>query len=109
MSACTALHFIFISFFLSKIIRNPYHVIFYILRVLMHQPASSFLEAKTGECVLDANEIIRMRETIIQIYVQRTGQNPWRISRDLERDFIMSAEEAHAYGIVDTIAASKPL
>lgn len=90
----------------SKISRNPYHVIFYILRVMIHQPASSFQEGQTVECMLEANELLKMRETITQIYAQRTGTPSWQISKDMERDFFMSAEEAHAYGIVDTVADS---
>nr|YP_010964950.1 ATP-dependent Clp protease proteolytic subunit [Oxytropis falcata]WNM89605.1 ATP-dependent Clp protease proteolytic subunit [Oxytropis falcata] len=75
-------------------------------RVMMHQPASSFQEGQTVECLLEANELLKMRETLIQIYVQRTGKPSWQISKDMERDIFMSAEEAQAYGIVDIVADS---
>lgn len=73
---------------------------------MIHQPASSVQEGQTGECILDANELTQMRETITQIYAQRTGKPSWQISKDMERDFYMSAEEAQAYGIVDIVADS---
>nr|YP_010379315.1 clp protease proteolytic subunit [Astragalus bicristatus]UCS40304.1 clp protease proteolytic subunit [Astragalus bicristatus] len=73
-------------------------------RVMIHQPASSLVDGKTGECILDANELIKMRETITQIYAQRTGKPSWQIAKDMERDCFMSAEEAQAYGIVDMVA-----
>nr|YP_010379011.1 clp protease proteolytic subunit [Astragalus americanus]UCS40000.1 clp protease proteolytic subunit [Astragalus americanus] len=75
-------------------------------RVLTHQPASSFQEGQTFECILEANELLKMRETIVQIYAQRTGKPSWQISKDMERDFFMSAEEAQAYGLVDMVAES---
>nr|YP_009770533.1 ATP-dependent Clp protease proteolytic subunit [Astragalus bhotanensis]AJE71759.1 ATP-dependent Clp protease proteolytic subunit [Astragalus canadensis]QIT01235.1 ATP-dependent Clp protease proteolytic subunit [Astragalus bhotanensis]UWV18770.1 ATP-dependent Clp protease proteolytic subunit [Astragalus bhotanensis]BEG72078.1 ATP-dependent Clp protease proteolytic subunit [Astragalus odoratus] len=75
-------------------------------RVMIHQPASSFQEGQSVECMLEANELLKMRETITQIYAQRTGKPSWQISKDMERDFFMSAEEAQAYGIVDMVADS---
>lgn len=71
---------------------------------MIHQPASSLQEGQTEECMLEVNELQKMCETIIQIYAQRTGQPSWQISKDMERDFYMSAEEAQAYGIVDMVA-----
>nr|UCS40760.1 clp protease proteolytic subunit [Astragalus nuttallianus var. imperfectus] len=73
-------------------------------RVMIHQPASSFQEGQTVECIQEAIELLKMRETITQIYAQKTGKPSWQISKDMERDFFMSAEEAQAYGIVDMIA-----
>nr|UCS39848.1 clp protease proteolytic subunit [Astragalus mollissimus var. mollissimus] len=75
-------------------------------RVMMHQPASSLLESKTEECMLDSDEILKLRENVIQVYVQRTGKPSWQISRDMNRDSFMSAEEARAYGIVDIVSAT---
>nr|QWX87906.1 ATP-dependent Clp protease proteolytic subunit [Phyllolobium chinense] len=75
-------------------------------RVMIHQPASSFQDEQTGECMLEADELLKMRETITQIYAQRTGKPAWQISKDMERDLFMSAEEAQAYGIVDMVAES---
>ncbi len=73
---------------------------------MIHQPASSFYEGQTGECMLEANELDKMRDTMIKIYEQRTCMPSWQISKDLDRDFYMSAEEAQAHGIVDMVAES---
>nr|QRI60699.1 clp protease proteolytic subunit [Lablab purpureus] len=73
-------------------------------RVMIHQPASSFYEAQAGEFVLEAEELLKMREIITRVYVQRTGKPLWVISDDMERDVFMSAAEAQAHGIVDLVA-----
>nr|YP_009657073.1 clp protease proteolytic subunit [Medicago intertexta]QCO73963.1 clp protease proteolytic subunit [Medicago intertexta] len=73
-------------------------------RIMMHQPATSFYEGQSGECTLEADELLIMRTAMVKIYVQRTGKDPWQISRDMERDRFMSAEEAQAHGIVDTVS-----
>ncbi|YP_001122831.1 ATP-dependent Clp protease proteolytic subunit (chloroplast) [Phaseolus vulgaris] len=71
---------------------------------MIHQPASSFYEAQAGEFILEAEELLKMRETITRVYVQRTGKSLWVISEDMERDVFMSAAEAQAHGIVDLVA-----
>nr|ANJ78223.1 clp protease proteolytic subunit [Ziziphus jujuba]ANJ78308.1 clp protease proteolytic subunit [Ziziphus jujuba var. spinosa]QTW90921.1 clp protease proteolytic subunit [Ziziphus jujuba var. spinosa]UEE87792.1 ATP-dependent Clp protease proteolytic subunit [Ziziphus jujuba] len=76
-------------------------------RVMMHQPASAFYEAQTGEFVLEAEELLKLRETITRVYVQRTGKPLWVVSEDMERDIFMSATEAQAHGIVDRVAVKK--
>nr|YP_010724722.1 ATP-dependent Clp protease proteolytic subunit 1 [Tigridia pavonia]WDW31935.1 ATP-dependent Clp protease proteolytic subunit 1 [Tigridia pavonia] len=73
-------------------------------RVMIHQPASSFYEAQVGEFVLEAEELLKLRETLTKVYVQRTGIPLWVISEDMERDVFMSATEAQAHGIVDLVA-----
>ncbi|KAL5696971.1 endopeptidase Clp [Ranunculus cassubicifolius] len=72
--------------------------------VMIHQPASSFYEAQTGEFVLEAEELLKLRETLTRVYVQRTGNPLWVVSEDMERDVFMSATEAQAHGIVDLVA-----
>nr|YP_009659264.1 clp protease proteolytic subunit [Pterospermum kingtungense]YP_010039325.1 clp protease proteolytic subunit [Pterospermum truncatolobatum]QCQ82482.1 clp protease proteolytic subunit [Pterospermum kingtungense]QOY45651.1 clp protease proteolytic subunit [Pterospermum truncatolobatum] len=73
-------------------------------RVMIHQPASSFYEAQTGEFILEAEELLKLRENITRVYVQRTGKPLWVVSEDMERDVFMSATEAQAHGIVDLVA-----
>nr|YP_010146617.1 clp protease proteolytic subunit [Dioscorea nipponica]QQP00761.1 clp protease proteolytic subunit [Dioscorea polystachya]QQP00846.1 clp protease proteolytic subunit [Dioscorea nipponica]QRG29599.1 clp protease proteolytic subunit [Dioscorea japonica]QRG29767.1 clp protease proteolytic subunit [Dioscorea polystachya] len=72
--------------------------------VMIHQPASSFYEAQAGEFILEAEELLKLRETLTKVYVQRTGNPLWAVSEDMERDAFMSATEAQAYGIVDLVA-----
>nr|UGY85380.1 clp protease proteolytic subunit [Gentiana algida] len=77
---------------------------YFIIRVMIHQPASSFYEAPTGEVILEAEELLKLRETITRVYGQKTGKSLWVVSEDMERDVFMSATEAQAYGIVDLVA-----
>nr|YP_010566372.1 clp protease proteolytic subunit [Medicago scutellata]UGK72890.1 clp protease proteolytic subunit [Medicago scutellata]UZC31531.1 clp protease proteolytic subunit [Medicago scutellata]UZC31607.1 clp protease proteolytic subunit [Medicago scutellata] len=73
-------------------------------RVMIHQPATSLYEGQAVDCMLEANELLKMRKTMTTIYAKRTGKAFWQIYKDMERDFYMSAEEAQAHGIVDTVA-----
>nr|YP_009454472.1 clp protease proteolytic subunit [Daniellia pilosa]AUF70218.1 clp protease proteolytic subunit [Daniellia pilosa] len=73
-------------------------------RVMIHQPASAFYEAQTGEFILEAEELLKLRETITRVYVQKTGKPLWTVSEDMERDVFMSAAEAQTHGIVDLVA-----
>nr|YP_009450118.1 clp protease proteolytic subunit [Burmannia oblonga]ANK36315.1 clp protease proteolytic subunit [Burmannia oblonga] len=73
-------------------------------RVMIHQPYSSFYEAKTGEFILEAEELLKLRETLTKVYAKRTGNPLSLVSEDMERDVFMSALEAKAYGIVDLVA-----
>ncbi|KAF4358366.1 hypothetical protein G4B88_017243 [Cannabis sativa] len=74
------------------------------IMVMIHQPASSFYEAPTGEFILEAEELLKLRETITRVYGQRTGKSLWVVSEDIERDVFMSATEAQAHGLVDLVA-----
>nr|QFV19917.1 clp protease proteolytic subunit [Macrosolen tricolor] len=73
-------------------------------RVMIHQPASSYFEGQTAEVILEAEELLKLRETLTEVYVQRTGKPLWVVSEDMERDVFMSATEAQAHGIVDLVA-----
>lgn len=72
----------------------------------MHQPASSFYEGPSPECIMDIDEIVIMQNTIADIYSQRTGKPSWQIHQDMHRNFFMSAQDAYDYGIIDDIAGS---
>lgn len=71
---------------------------------MIHQPASYYYEAQAGEFILEAEELLKMRETVTRVYAQRTGKPVWVVSEDLERDVFMSAPEAQAHGIIDLVA-----
>uniref|UniRef100_A0A9I9E109 Clp protease n=1 Tax=Cucumis melo TaxID=3656 RepID=A0A9I9E109_CUCME len=72
---------------------------------MIHQPASSFYEAQTGEFILEAKELLRLREILTRVYVQRTGKPLWVVSKDTERDVFMLVAEAQTHGIVDHVTA----
>lgn len=73
-------------------------------RVMIHQPASSYYDGQAGECMMEAEEVLKLRDYITRVYVQRIGKPLWLISEDMERDVFMSAKEAKTYGIVDAVA-----
>nr|YP_010383802.1 clp protease proteolytic subunit [Sterculia nobilis]UEQ17757.1 clp protease proteolytic subunit [Sterculia nobilis] len=72
-------------------------------RVMIHQPASYFFDSQAAEFILEAEELLNLRESITSVYVQRTGKPFWVVSEDMERDVFMSATEAQAHGIVDIV------
>nr|YP_009472046.1 ATP-dependent Clp protease proteolytic subunit [Cedrela odorata]AVL92355.1 ATP-dependent Clp protease proteolytic subunit [Cedrela odorata] len=73
-------------------------------RVMIHQPIGGFSEGQTGEVILEAEELLKLREILTKVYVQRTSKPLWVVSEDMERDVFMSATEAQAHGIVDLVA-----
>jgi ATP-dependent Clp protease, protease subunit len=72
-------------------------------RILIHQPAMSGLSGQATDIDIHAREILRMRETTNYILSRHTGQGIERIQRDVERDYIMNADQAREYGIIDLI------
>ena len=72
-------------------------------RILIHQPWVQGLGGQATDIALAAKEIVRQRAIINQILVDHTGQPLSRIEEDTERDYIMSADEGKAYGILDDV------
>ncbi|MXZ35109.1 MAG: ATP-dependent Clp endopeptidase proteolytic subunit ClpP [Acidobacteria bacterium] len=72
-------------------------------RILIHQPSMGGLSGQASDIDIHAKEILRLRDTTSQILSSHTGQPLDKIERDVERDFIMTAEEAHDYGLVDQV------
>jgi len=71
-------------------------------KVMIHQPYGQ-VGGQVSDIEIQAQEILRTRETLNEILAQHTGQPLARIQKDTDRDYYMSAEEAKAYGIVDEI------
>ena len=71
-------------------------------RVLIHQPSGG-ASGQATDIDIQAKEILRMREVTNQLLAKHTGQTLEKISRDVERDFIMNAGQAKGYGIIDEI------
>ncbi|MGH9414513.1 MAG: ATP-dependent Clp endopeptidase proteolytic subunit ClpP [Terriglobales bacterium] len=72
-------------------------------RVLIHQPSMGGLSGQATDIDIHAKEILRLRKTTNDILVRHTGQDVSKIEHDVERDFIMTADQAKEYGIVDDI------
>ena len=78
-------------------------------RILIHQPSMSGLAGQAADIDIYAKEILRMRETLNQMLANATGQTVERVVRDVDRDYIMSPEQALEYGMIDRIIASREL
>ena len=72
-------------------------------RIVIHQPLMSGLGGQATDIDIAAREIVRIRERLNEILVEHTGQSIKRIQTDTERDYIMSAEQAQEYGIIDDV------
>ena len=72
-------------------------------RILIHQPAMAGLSGQATDIDIHAKEILRMREMTNLILCKHTGQDLKKIEQDVERDYIMNAEQAKEYGIIDLI------
>jgi len=71
-------------------------------RVLIHQPLGG-VQGQASDIEIHAKEILRLKERLTAILCEHTGQTPDRIKHDSDRDFIMTAEEAREYGLVDEV------
>ncbi|HHT49287.1 MAG TPA: ATP-dependent Clp endopeptidase proteolytic subunit ClpP [Firmicutes bacterium] len=71
-------------------------------RVMIHQPLGG-AEGQAADIEIQAREILRLREVTNGIIAHHTGQPLEKITRDVDRNYWMSAQEAQAYGIIDEI------
>jgi ATP-dependent Clp protease protease subunit len=72
-------------------------------KILIHQPSIGQIGGQATDIEIHAREIVATRRLIAQIYECTTGKPVDEVLRDLERDFYMSATEALAYGLIDTV------
>jgi ATP-dependent Clp protease protease subunit len=76
-------------------------------RVLLHQPYAQTGYAQASDIEIAAKEILRMRDLLERILADHTGQPIERIHKDTDRDFVMSAEDAKTYGIIDQVISTR--
>jgi ATP-dependent Clp protease protease subunit len=77
-------------------------------RVLIHQPHGQ-AGGQAVDIEIQAKEILRYRALLDEILAQHTGQSLDKVKKDTDRDFIMTAEQAKDYGIVDDIISTRTL
>jgi len=75
-------------------------------RILLHQPSGG-AEGQSVDIEIQAKEILRMRDLLNEILAEKTGQTVERIEADTDRDFILTAEGAKEYGMIDDIIATR--
>ena len=74
-------------------------------RILIHQPLimGGGISGQATDIDIHAREILRLREIMNQLMAKHTGQSLEKVEKDTERDFIMNAQQAKEYGIIDDI------
>ena len=77
-------------------------------RIVIHQPVGD-VSGPASDVEIHAREILRMRTLVNDILVSHTGQDTDRIGQDTDRDFIMTADEALEYGLIDQIIRHRTL
>ena len=75
-------------------------------RILLHQPFGG-VEGQASDIELQAKEILRMRDLLNGMLADDTGQSAERVSKDTDRDFIMTAAEAVEYGLIDEVISAR--
>ena len=77
-------------------------------RILIHQPYGG-AGGQAADIEIQAKEIMRMRELLERVLAHHTGQTIEKVGKDTDRDFIMSADEAKDYGLIDEVILTREL
>ncbi|MGH9077350.1 MAG: ATP-dependent Clp protease proteolytic subunit [Acidimicrobiales bacterium] len=77
-------------------------------RILIHQPYGG-AAGQAADIEIQAKEILRMRDLLNLMLAQDSGQSVEKVAADTDRDFIMSAPEAQAYGLIDEVISTREL
>ena len=75
-------------------------------RIMVHQPSGGF-QGQASDVQRHAEDILKVKRRLNEIYVEHTGQSYEVIERTLDRDHFMSAEEAKAFGLVDEVTTKR--
>ncbi len=75
-------------------------------RIMMHQPSGGF-QGQASDIERHAEDIIKMKRRLNEVYVKHTGQSYEAIETTLDRDYFMSAEQARDFGLVDQVITSR--
>src|SRR5579859_4663639 len=74
-------------------------------RVMIHQPLAGGISGQATDIIVEAKEMAHTRKVLEEIMAKHTGQTADKVSKDMERNYYMSAEEALKYGIIDEVIA----
>ncbi len=76
-------------------------------RVMVHQPSGGF-RGQASDIERHAEDIVKLKRRLNEIYVKHTGQDYEAIERTLDRDHFMTAEEAKKFGLIDSVVETRP-
>lgn len=72
-------------------------------RIMIHQPWVGGIQGQTSDIEIHAREMVKTRDSLYKILADHTGKTMEEISKDCERDYYLSAEEAKAYKLIDNV------
>ena len=76
-------------------------------RVMIHQPSGGF-SGMASDIAIHAKEILQIKSRLNEMLALHTGRSVEQVERDVDRDYFMSASEAQAYGLVDSVLEKRP-
>jgi ATP-dependent Clp protease protease subunit len=75
-------------------------------KILIHQVSSGF-QGQASDIEIQAREVINIKRRLEEILAHHTGQDVEKVTKDVERDYFMTSEEAREYGIIDRVLANR--
>ena len=75
-------------------------------RIMLHQPSGGF-QGQASDIERHAEDIVKMKRRLNEIYVKHTGQTYEKIERTLDRDHFMTADEARDFGLIDKVLTTR--
>jgi ATP-dependent Clp protease protease subunit len=75
-------------------------------RILLHQPSGGF-QGQASDIERHAEDIIKMKRRLNEIYVKHTGKDYDTIDRSLDRDYFLTAQEASDFGLIDKVLSTR--
>lgn len=76
-------------------------------RIMLHQPSGGF-QGQASDIERHAEDIIKLKRRLNEIYVKHTGQKYEKIETTLDRDYFMSADDAKEFGLIDKVLKERP-
>jgi ATP-dependent Clp protease protease subunit len=75
-------------------------------RIMVHQPSGGF-QGQASDIERHAQDIIKMKRRLNEVYVKHTGQSYEVIERTLDRDYFMTADQAQEFGLIDKVLSNR--
>lgn len=76
-------------------------------KIMIHQPWIGGLQGQTSDIEIHAKEMLKTRDTLYKILAEHTGKSIEQITKDCDRDYFLSAEEAKSYNLIDNIITER--
>ena len=77
-------------------------------KIMIHQPWVGGLQGQTSDIEIHAKEMVKTRDTLYNILAEHTGKTIEQLTKDCDRDYFLTADEAKDYNLIDNIFAKRP-